>query len=60
MSVGAPERDVGAQEFVKRATSVAFDGQDPLGRLPLEIWEDNFATTYKPKDYEPEDTRLVC
>ena len=53
-------RRIGAREFVNRATIVAFDGRDPLGRLPLEIWEDNFATTYKPKDYEPEDTRLVC
>jgi hypothetical protein len=48
---------IGAQEFVKRATIVAFDGQDRMGRLPLEIWEDNFATTYKLKGYEPEDAR---
>ena len=48
---------IGAQEFVRRATIVAFDGQDRLGRLSLEIWEDNFATTYKLKDYEPEDPR---
>ncbi|MBI2154260.1 MAG: hypothetical protein HYV92_04230 [Candidatus Rokubacteria bacterium] len=51
---------IGAQEFVRRATIVAFDGRDRLGRLPLEIWEDDFATTYKLKDYEPEDTRLGC
>ena len=47
---------IGAQEFVRRATIVAFDGQDRLGRPSLEIWEDNFATTYKLKDYEPEAT----
>jgi len=41
---------------VRRATIVAFDGQDRLGRPSLEIWEDNFATTYKLKDYEPEAT----
>ena len=48
---------IGAQEFARRATIVAFDGQDRLGRLSLEIWEDNFATTYKLKNYEPEATR---
>ena len=47
---------IGTQEFVRRATIVAFDGQDRLGRPSLEIWEDNFATTYKLKDYEPEAT----
>jgi len=48
---------IGTQEFVRRVTIVAFDGRDRLGRLSLEIWEDNFATTYKLKDYEPEATR---
>ena len=48
---------IGAQEFVRRATIVAFDGQDRLGRLSLDIWEDSFATTYKLKDYAPEDAR---
>ena len=48
---------IGAQEFAKRATIVAFDGKDRLGRPSLEIWEDNFATTYKLKNYEPEDAR---
>ncbi len=51
---------IGAREFVKRATIVAFDGKDRLDRLPLEIWEDNFAATYKLKDYEPEDKNLRC
>lgn len=53
-------RRMGAQEFVKRATIVAFDGQDRLGRLPLEIWEDNFASTYRPAGYEPEDKHARC
>lgn len=51
---------IGAQEFVKRAAIVAFDGKDPLGRLPLEIWEDDFARTHKLKDYQPEDKNLRC
>lgn len=53
-------RRMGAQEFVKRATIVAFDGQDRLGRLPLEIWEDNFASTYRPAGYEPDDKHARC
>ena len=49
-----------AKEFIERATIVAFDGRDRLGRLPLEIWEDNFAATFKPKGYEPEDKSVRC
>lgn len=44
---------IGGPEFVKRVTIVAFDGQDRIEHLPLEIWEDDFARTYKPKDYQP-------
>lgn len=40
-------------EFVKRAIVAIFDGQTALGRLPLEIWEDRFVATYKPKGYTP-------
>ena len=47
-------------EFVDKVTIVAFDGKDRLGRLPLEVWEDNFATTFKPKDYEPADKTIGC
>ncbi len=53
-------RRIGAREFVGRATIVAFDGKERLGRLPLEIWEDNFATTFKLKDYQPENKNLRC
>jgi hypothetical protein len=49
-----------AREFVERAAIVAFDGKDRLGRLPLEIWEDDFAATFKPKDYEPEGKLPRC
>ncbi len=51
---------IGAREFVEKATIVAFDGRERLGRLPLEVWEDNFATTFKPKDYEPADKNAGC
>ena len=51
---------MGGQEFVRRAMVVAFDGKERLGRLPLEIWEDDFARTYKLRDYHPEGTHLAC
>jgi len=53
-------RRMGAQEFVKRAMVVAFDGKERLGRLPLEIWEDDFARTYKPKGSQSQGTHLAC
>jgi len=53
-------KQISAREFVEKATIVAFDGKDRLGRLPLEVWEDNFATTFKLKNYEPEDKSLGC
>ena len=51
---------MGAKEFVERATIVAFDGSDRLGRIPLEIWEDDFAQTFKLPNYEPEDKNVRC
>jgi len=51
---------ISPREFVEKATIVAFDGKDRLGQLPLEVWEDNFATTFKLKNYEPEDKSLGC
>ena len=51
---------ISPREFVDKATIVAFDGKDRLGQLPLEVWEDNFATTFKLKNYEPEDKSLGC
>ena len=53
-------KQTSAREFVEKATIVVFDGKDRLGRLPLEVWEDNFATTFKLKNYEPEDKSLGC
>ncbi len=51
---------IGAKEFVEAATIVAFDGKDRLGRLPLEIGEDDFATTFKLPNYEPEKKDVRC
>ena len=43
-------RRVPAAELVNRAKLNFFDGTDEHGRIPLEVWEDNFTTTFKVKD----------
>jgi len=30
-----------------------FDGQDLVGRVPIEVWEDSFNSTYKATNYDP-------
>lgn len=42
------------QELAARARVLAWDGETPLGPLRLSAWDDNFVTTYKVKNYEPE------
>jgi hypothetical protein len=44
---------VGSQEFVSRAKFNVFDGERLVGRLPLEVWEDSFNSTYKLSNYTP-------
>jgi hypothetical protein len=41
-------------EFAERAQNNLFDGKSRIGRMPLEIWEDDFNTTFKLKNYEVE------
>jgi hypothetical protein len=41
-------------EFIDRAHFNVFDGRDAVGRVPLEVWEDNFNSTFKLKNYELE------
>jgi hypothetical protein len=41
-----------ASEFISRASFNVFEGKDPVGRLPLDVWEDNFNSTFKLKNYE--------
>ena len=36
-----------------RAKFTLFDGLDPVGRVPLEVWEDTFNSTFKVANYEP-------
>ncbi|MBI1958606.1 MAG: hypothetical protein HYS36_05190 [Candidatus Rokubacteria bacterium] len=46
-------RTLPASELAARARFTLFDGQREVGRLPLEIWDDPFMTTFKLKDYHP-------
>jgi len=41
---------VPAAELVSRAKLNYFDGTEEHGRIALEVWEDNFTTTFKVKD----------
>jgi hypothetical protein len=43
-----------ASEFISRAKFNVFEGKDPVGRLPMDVWEDNFNSTFKLKNYELE------
>lgn len=44
---------VRSEEFVSRAKFNLFDGESLIGRVPLEVWEDSFNTTYKVGNYDP-------
>ena len=45
---------VSPSDFAERALVAAFDGKVEMGRVPLEIWEDSFAQTFRLKDYTPD------
>jgi hypothetical protein len=47
---GFVARRVPAADLVSRAKLNYFDGTDEHGRITLEVWEDNFTTTFKVKD----------
>lgn len=40
------------RDFVSRARFSVFDGKEPVGPLKLDVWDDNFNSTYKLKNYE--------
>lgn len=50
---GFVTRRVPATELVSRAKLNYFDGTEEHGRIALEVWEDNFTTTFKVKDAAP-------
>jgi hypothetical protein len=44
---------VSPEDFTNRAKFNLFDGLDLVGRVPIEVWEDSFNSTYKVANYEP-------
>lgn len=44
---------VSSEEFTNRAKFTLFDGMDPVGRVPIQVWEDSFNSTYKATNYDP-------
>jgi len=46
-------KQVSPGQFASRAKFTLFDGLDRVGRVPLEVWEDSFNSTYKVANYEP-------
>jgi len=44
---------VAPEEFVSRSNVKLFDGLDLVGRVPLEVWDDSFNSTFKVANYEP-------
>lgn len=44
---------LGPDEFVSRAKFNVFDGERLVGRLPLQVWDDSFNSTYKLTNYTP-------
>ena len=43
-----------AAEFTSRALFSVFEGKEQAGKVKLDVWEDNFNSTYKLKNYVPE------
>jgi hypothetical protein len=48
-----------AGAYIQRMKLTFFDGDKEVGRLPIEVWEDNFVGTYKVPGYELEKGK-VC
>ncbi len=46
-------KNLPSAEFADRAKFNVFDGESRIGRVPLEIWEDSFSSTFRLSNYEP-------
>ena len=44
---------VGPEEFISRAKFNLYEGESLVGRVPLQVWDDSFNSTYKITNYEP-------
>jgi hypothetical protein len=47
------DKRVSAEEFTNKAKFNLFDGLDLVGRVPIEVWEDSFNSTFKVGNYQP-------
>ena len=47
------DKRVSPEEFTNRAKFNLFDGLDLVGRVPIEVWEDSFNSTFKVGNYQP-------
>ncbi len=52
-------KTLSAAEYVQKMKLTFFDGDKEVGRLPIELWEDNFVGTYQVPGYELEKGK-VC
>ena len=52
-------KTLSAKEYLEKTRLTFFDGDKEVGRLPIEVWEDNFVGTYKVPGYEMEKGK-VC
>ena len=52
-------KTLSAKEYVEKMRLTFFDGDKEVGRLPIEVWDDNFVGTYKVPGYEMEKGK-VC
>lgn len=52
-------RTLPAEQYVEKTRITFFDGDKEVGRLPIEVWEDNFVSTYTVPGYEIEKGK-VC
>jgi len=53
------DKTLPAADYVQKMRVTFFDGDKEVGRLPIELWEDNFVGTYKVPGYEVEKGK-VC
>jgi hypothetical protein len=52
-------KTLSAKEYLEKTRLTFFDGDKEVGRLPIDVWEDNFVGTYKVPGYEMEKGK-VC
>src|SRR6266851_5392697 len=52
VSVSLKKKITGSDKALVTETLALFDGKNLIGRVPLDVWEDNFNSTFKLKNYE--------